>query len=159
AAAILCEINGYTTADGKCVGGFKALKDDGSTACGCWLDSGCFADGVNQPARPKSRRSQSWGAPEGGWAWPANRRLLDNRAAADPAGRPWSLRKKYVFWDEKKKKWTGPDVPDFIEDLDPAYRPAEDARGIATIAGDTPFIMQADARGWLFAPSGVLDGP
>jgi formate dehydrogenase major subunit len=27
------------------------------------------------------------------------------------------------------------------------------------INGDDPFIMMADGRGWLFAPSGLLDGP
>jgi formate dehydrogenase major subunit len=27
------------------------------------------------------------------------------------------------------------------------------------IAGDEPFIMMADGRGWLYSPSGLLDGP
>jgi len=159
AEAVLAEVSGYTVPAGEPVPGFAALKDDGSTACGCWIYSGCFKDGVNQAARRKPQGEQTWVAPEWGWAWPANRRLLYNRASADPEGRPWSERKKYVWWDEAQKKWTGYDVPDFIVDRPPSYRPGKDARGTATIGGIDPFIMQADGKGWLFAPSGLLDGP
>jgi formate dehydrogenase major subunit len=159
AEAVLAEINGYRVADRKPVDGFADLKDDGSTACGCWIYSGCFKDGVNQTARRKSWREQSWVAPEWGWAWPANRRILYNRAAADPDGQPWSERKKYVWWDETEKKWTGEDVPDFIVDRPPSYRPPQEAKGIAAIGGTDPFILQGDGRGWLYAPAGLLDGP
>jgi formate dehydrogenase major subunit len=88
-----------------------------------------------------------------------NRRLMYNRASADPDGKPWSERKRYVWWDEEKRRWTGYDVPDFIADRPPSYRPAPDAQGTATIGGTDPFIMQADGKGWIFAPSGLLDGP
>jgi formate dehydrogenase major subunit len=159
AEAVLAEINGYHMADRKPVDGFTDLEDDGSTACGCWIYSGCYKDGVNQTARRKSWREQSWVAPEWGWAWPANRRILYNRAAADPDGKPWSERKRYVWWDEAEKKWTGEDVPDFIVDRPPSYEPPKDAQGIATIGGADPFILQGDGRGWLYAPSGLLDGP
>jgi formate dehydrogenase major subunit len=159
AEAVLKEINGFTVADGKPVPGFRALKDDGSTASGCWIYSGCYADGVNQPARRKSHEEQTYVAPEWGWAWPANRRMLYNRASADPEGRPWSERKRYVWWDADKKQWTGADVPDFIADRPPDYRPAKGAQGIDTIGGNQPFIMQADGRAWLYAPSGIVDGP
>jgi formate dehydrogenase major subunit len=101
AEAVLKEVNGFTVADGKPVSGFLDLKDDGTTACGCWIYSGCFADGTNQTARRKPRGEQSWVAPEWGWAWPANRRILYNRASADPDGKPWSERKKYVWWNEE----------------------------------------------------------
>ena len=156
---MLAEINGYRVADRKPVDGFADLKDDGSTACGCWIYSGCYKDGVNQTARRKSWREQSWVAPEWGWAWPANRRILYNRAAADPEGKPWSERKRYVWWDEAEKKWTGEDVPDFIVDRPPSYRPPKEAKGIAAIGGTDPFILQGDGRGWLYAPAGLLDGP
>jgi formate dehydrogenase major subunit len=159
AEAVLREINGWQVASGKPVGGFTELADDGSTACGCWLYSGCYQGGVNQPARRKPRTEQSYVAPEWAWAWPANRRLLYNRASADPEGRPWSERKRYVWWDPEEARWVGKDVPDFIVDRPPSYRPDADAHGLATIRGDAPFLMQSDARGWLFAPSGIIDGP
>jgi formate dehydrogenase major subunit len=96
---------------------------------------------------------------EWAWAWPANRRILYNRASADPQGRPWSERKRYVWWDAETRRWTGEDVPDFIADRPPSYCPPEGATGLATIAGDAPFMLQADGRGWLFAPNGLVDGP
>jgi formate dehydrogenase major subunit len=98
-------------------------------------------------------------APEWGWAWPANRRELYNRASADPEGKPWSERKALVWWDAKEQQWTGHDVPDFIADRPPGYRPPEDARGVDAISGIDPFIMQADGKAWLFAPAGLVDGP
>jgi len=159
AEAVLAEISGWTVADRKPVSGFVDLKDDGSTACGCWIYSGSYADGVNQPARRKPGWEQSWVAPEWGWAWPANRRVLYNRASADPEGKPWSERKRYVWWDESEGRWTGHDVPDFIADRPPSYRPPEDAHGPDALSGTDPFIMQADGKGWLFAPNGLLDGP
>jgi formate dehydrogenase major subunit len=159
AEAVLFEINGYTVADRKPVGGFTELQDDGSTACGCWIYSGSYGGGVNQTARRKSGVEQTWVAPEWGWAWPDNRRLLYNRASADPEGKPWSERKKYVWWDEGLGQWAGFDNPDFIKDRPPAYRPGERARGKDLISGIDPFIMQGDGKGWLFAPNGLLDGP
>jgi formate dehydrogenase major subunit len=151
---VLKEINGYVVADGTPVSSFTALRDDGSTACGCWIYSGVFADGVNKGARRPPGDNREWG-----YAWPADRRMLYNRASADPEGRPWSERKAYVWWDQVAGRWTGNDVPDFIVDRPPSYRPAPDAVGLDTIAGDTPFIMQSDGMGWLFAPTGVTDGP
>jgi formate dehydrogenase major subunit len=159
AEAVLAEINGFTVADRKPVAGYTDLKDDGSTACGCWIYSGCYKDGVNQTARRKPADEQTWVAPEWGWAWPHNRRVLYNRASADPEGKPWSERKKLVWWDEDKKRWVGDDEPDFIVDRPPSYRPPKDAKGIATIGGAHPFIMQGDGLGWIYTPSGLLDGP
>jgi formate dehydrogenase major subunit len=153
------EINGCTLADGKPVAGYTALKDDGSTACGCWIYSGCYADGLNQTARRKPGGEQDWVAAEWGWAWPMNRRLLYNRASADPEGHPWSERKKYVWWHEAQRKWTGFDVPDFIADRPPSYQPPKDARGLESIGGTDAFIMNADGKSWLFAPQGLQDGP
>ena len=86
AEAVLAEINGYRIADGSPISSFLELDADGSTACGCWIYAGCRADGVNQTARRKPGAEQSWVAPEWGWAWPANRRILYNRASADPGG-------------------------------------------------------------------------
>jgi len=158
AEAVLREINGVGP-DGRTVAGYTALKADGSTACGCWIYSGCYADETNQTARRKPGAEQSRAAPEWGWAWPANRRVLYNRASADPAGKPWSERKALVWWDEGSGKWTGHDVPDFPIDKRPDYVPPEGARAEHAHRGDEPFIMQTDGKGWLFAPSGLLDGP
>src|SRR5205814_3805386 len=124
------------------------------TACGCWIYSGVLADGINKGARRPPGDNREWG-----FAWPADRRILYNRASADPEGRPWSERKAYVWWDPVAGRWTGDDVPDFIVDRPPSYRPADDAVGLDTIAGDKPFIMREDGVGWLFAPSGIADGP
>ncbi len=158
AEAVLREINGYTVADHKLVDGFTALKEDGSTACGCWIYSGCFKDGINQTARRKPHWNQTWVAPEWAWAWPHNRHMLYNRASADPQGRPWSDRKAYVWWDDARQMWAGYDEPDFVE-RPPSYRPPPDARGKDTISGVDPFVMQADGKGWLYVPAGLQDGP
>jgi formate dehydrogenase major subunit len=158
AEAVLAEINGWD-ADGKPLSSFNQLADDGSTVCGCWIYCGSYADGVNQPARRKPGREQHWVAPEWGWAWPANRRILYNRASADPDGKPWSERKALVWWDAEDGRWVGHDVPDFVADRPPSYRPAKDATGVAAISGIDPFIMQADGKAWLFAPAGLVDGP
>ena len=159
AEAVLREIHGFDVASGELVTDFRDLKDDGSTACGAWIYSGSYEGGINRTARRKTWREQSWVAPEWGWAWPNNRRILYNRASADPSGQPWSERKKYVWWDETEGRWMGEDVPDFVVDRRPDHEPAEDASGLETIGGGGPFIMQVDGRGWLFAPSGLLDGP
>ena len=158
ADAVLREINGRGP-DGSLLGGFAGLKDDGSTACGCWIYSGCYADGVNQTARRKPHTEQSWVAPEWGWSWPANRRILYNRASADPAGRPWSERKAYVWWDEQARQWTGHDVPDFEKGKPPDFIPEPGATGPAALAGADPFIMQRDGKGALFVSAGLADGP
>jgi len=158
AEAILQEINGRD-GEGEPLSTYEQLRDDGSTACGCWIYCGCFADGVNQTARKKPHTEMGRVADEWAWAWPLNRRLLYNRASADPRGRPWSERKRYVWWDEEAGRWTGLDVPDFTADKRPDYTPADDARGPDAIRGDQPFVMQADGLGWLYVPSGLRDGP
>jgi formate dehydrogenase major subunit len=162
ADAVLREINGrHRTGDkaGQPLNSYLDMADDGSTDGGCWIYTGVYADGINQAARRKPAREQSWVAPEWGWAWPANRRILYNRASADPDGKPWSERKAYVWWDDEKQKWTGHDIPDFEPTKPPSYRPGPDASGVEALSGDDPFIMQADGKGWLFAPAGLLDGP
>jgi len=158
AEAVLAEINGFD-GDGDPVSSYLQLRDDGSTSCGCWIYCGVYADGVNQAARRKPGKEQDWVAAEWGWAWPANRRILYNRASADPDGKPWSERKAYVWWDEGQRKWTGHDVPDFVPDKAPDYVPPDDATGAKALAGTDAFIMQADGKAWLYAPAGLLDGP
>ena len=157
--SILKEVSGYKVEGGEPVGGFLELAADGSTACGGWIYSGVYAEGVNQARRRKPHYEQDLVASEWGWVWPLNRRILYNRASADPEGKPWSERKKYVWWDEEEGRWTGRDVPDFMPTKAPSYRPGPEDKGIDAIPGDGPFIMQGDGKGWLFAPVGLTDGP
>jgi formate dehydrogenase major subunit len=156
--AVLREINGWDEND-NALGTYLQLKDDGSTTCGCWIYCGVYADEVNQSARRKPHTEQDWVASEWAWAWPLNRRIIYNRASADPEGKPWSERKKYVWWDEEEGQWTGYDVPDFAPTKRPDYEPPDDAQAEDAIRGDDPFVMQADGLGWLFVPAGLTDGP
>jgi formate dehydrogenase major subunit len=158
AEAVLRECNGVGP-DGRALSGFLDLKADGSTSCGCWIYSGCYAGEENQAARRKPHWEQSWVAPEWAWAWPSNRRILYNRASADPEGRPWSERKRYVWWDQEAGKWTGHDNPDFVATMPPDYDPPEGAEAEKALSGSKPFIMQADGNGWLYVPNGLADGP
>jgi len=155
--AVIREINGYTVEDGTLVKSFVDLKNDGSTACGCWIYSGIMPEEGKNLA--KNRKGDQEAALEWGFAWPANRRILYNRASADPEGRPWSERKKWIWWDDEKGVWTGLDEPDFPRAKRPDYQPPEGAKGIDAHPGDAPFIMMADGKGWLFAASGLRDGP
>lgn len=157
-AAVLREVNGIGP-DGRALSAYTELKDDGSTRCGCWIYCGVYADEINQAARRKPGGEQSRVAPEWAWAWPANRRILYNRASADPDGKPWSERKAYIWWDPDERKWTGHDVPDFIPDRPPDHVPEDGAKGPDAIGGRDPFIMQTDGKAWLYAPVGLADGP
>jgi formate dehydrogenase major subunit len=159
---VLREINGHDLRTGRLVDGFAQLRPDGSTACGCWIYAGCFAGGVNQTRRRDPGDLDApggWVSPNWGWAWPANRRILYNRASADPEGRPWSERKKFVWWDAEERRWVGYDVPDFPADKPPGHDPEPDAAGMDAIPGDGPFIMMPDGRAHLYSASGLLDAP
>ncbi len=163
AEAVLREISGVElTGDGdgdRAVSGYAELRDDGSTAAGCWIYSGVYAGERNLANRRKPGSEQDWVAAEWAWAWPMNRRILYNRASADPEGRPWSQRKACVWWDAAEGRWTGHDVPDFQAGKAPGYEPPEGAEAEDALRGDEPFVMQADGKGWLYAPAGLVDGP
>jgi formate dehydrogenase major subunit len=173
---LLKELNGFYTDDpNRHLAGFGELKDDGSTTCASWIYCGCFPEfGRNLTAQ---REPDPPGAPGAelrwGFAWPANRRVLYNRASADLAGNPWSERKRWVWWDPAgvnppnaqtgaptpTGKWTGYDVPDFSVTKAPNAKPKPGALGLDALSGTDPFIMKADGKGWLFVPSGLVDGP
>jgi len=154
---VLQEINGRSTVTGTLVDGFRSLAADGSTACGCWIYSGVYP----APDRNRARERNASGPYGHGWgfAWPADRRILYNRASAKPDGTPWSERKKLVWWDGVAGRWTGLDTPDFTSDKAPDYAPPPGATGDAALRGDAPFIMHDDGLGWIWVPSGLEDGP
>jgi formate dehydrogenase major subunit len=161
---VLMELNGHRlnetdprTGDPHLLSGYSELKDDGTTACGCWVYSGVFPEPGRNRANERQVTDDPF-QPKWGFAWPNNVRILYNRASADPDGRPWSERKKLVWWDAEKQRWAGSDKPDFELDKPPDYQPPSGATGMAAIAGNQPFIMKADGLGWLYSP-GVKDGP
>lgn len=163
AEAVLREINGFTLADGKQVASFQDLKADGSTASGAWIYAGVYPEAERNLAKARVADAKDGPGTHLGWgfSWPANRRTLNNRASADPDGAPWSERKALIRWDDAKGEWTGPDVPDFPKTKRPDYCPDWDKKpkGMDAHAGTDPFIMLADGRAGLFAPSGLKDGP
>ena len=163
AAAVLKEINGYTTADRKQVGAYQDLKDDGSTAAGCWIYTGVYPEDDKNLARSHLPDAPDGPGSHQGWAfaWPSNRRTMYNRCSADPQGKPWAEKKKMIWWEEAQGKWTGLDTPDFLPTRRPDYKPdwSKQPRGMDAHSGTDPFIMEADGRCAIFAPSGLKDGP
>jgi formate dehydrogenase major subunit len=159
---ILREINGYVTGrPQQHLAGFGDLKDDGSTTCASWIYCGVFpAPDQNRAASRKPDPPGTRGAQLGwAWSWPANRRIMYNRASADLQGRPWSEQKQWVWWDEAQKKWVGYDVPDFATTKPPTAKAQPNGVGLDALAGTDPFIMMQDGRGWLYVPNGLVDGP
>ena len=159
---MLKEINGYYSADpARHIASANDLRDDGSTACASWIYCGVFPapddnrSAARQPDPPGVAGAQlGWG-----WAWPANRRIMYNRASADPQGRPWSERKQWVWWDEGKKRWVGLDTPDFPLDKPPTDKAKPGATGMDALPGTAAFIMKSDGVAWLYVPEGLVDGP
>ena len=130
---------------GQLLDGFAQLSDDGTTASGCWIFSGCYTEQGNQMARRDATDPREQGVtPHWAWAWPANRRILYNRASADLAGRPWNTAKPVIQWDGSR--WVGIDVPDYA----PTTKPSD---------GVGPFIMNAEGLGRLFARDQMAEGP
>jgi formate dehydrogenase major subunit len=133
---------------GQQLPGFALLKDDGTTSCGNWIYSGSWTEAGPQLARRGSEDPSGLGLyPNFAWSWPANRRVLYNRASCDPSGKPWDPTRKQVWWNESAQLWFGNDVPDFKVDSNP-----KDHMG--------PFIMNPEGVGRIFAPlAAFADGP
>jgi formate dehydrogenase major subunit len=158
-AEVAREINGQALADitdqagnvikaGQQVPGFAALKDDGTTLSGNWLYSGSWTEAGNLTARRGTDDPSGLGVfSNWAWSWPANRRVMYNRASCDPSGKPWDADRRQVWWNEAGAKWVGVDVPDFKVDSKPT-----DHMG--------PFIMNPEGIGRLFGPlSAFAEGP
>ena len=130
---------------GQLLAGFAQLRDDGTTACGNWIYSGSWTEAGNMMARRDATDPREQGlAPNWAFSWPANRRILYNRASADPSGKPWNPAKPLVQWNGSV--WTGIDVPDYA----PTSKPEADVG---------PFIMLAEGMGRLFARDQMREGP
>ena len=130
---------------GEQLDGFAQLRDDGSTASGCWLFCGSWTQAGNLMARRDNSdpygngQTLNWA-----WSWPANRRIMYNRASCDPEGKPWNPKRRQVWWNGTA--WTGSDVPDFKPDSNPA-----DGMG--------PFIMNPEGVARFFAVDKMAEGP
>jgi formate dehydrogenase major subunit len=130
---------------GEQLPGFALLRDDGSTSCGCWIFSGAWTQAGNQMARRDNSDPYGIGMAQGwAWSWPANRRILYNRASSDPSGKPWDPTRKLVFWDGTK--WAGADVPDMRPDAAPDQNVG-------------PFIMNPEGVARFFSRGGLNEGP
>jgi len=159
-AEVAKEINGKALADitdektgvslkaGQQLPGFAMLHDDGSTMCGNWLYCGSWTEAGPMMQRRSTDDPSGMGVYQNwGWSWPANRRVLYNRASCDLAGKPYDPSRRQVWWNDTAQKWVGNDVPDFKVDSKP-----EDHMG--------PFIMTPEGIGRIFVPlGGLADGP
>jgi formate dehydrogenase major subunit len=136
------EINGYDLVTGKLMPKFAELKDDGTTSAGNWIYTGFYPEeGKNLSQRRDNKDTGMNNYLNWSYSWPANRRILYNRASCDINGKPYNEKNAILWWDESIKKWTGFDVPDFNAILSPKE-----------VGGDKPFIMHAAGKGGLFAP-------
>ncbi|HZI60529.1 MAG TPA: formate dehydrogenase-N subunit alpha [Pyrinomonadaceae bacterium] len=139
---------GLTIKAGQQLPGFSWLRDDGTTACGNWLYSGSWTEAGPQAQRRNTEDPSGLGIyPNWGWSWPANRRVMYNRASCDADGKPWDVERRQIWWSEAQQKWVGNDVPDFKADSNP-----KDHMG--------PFIMNPEGVGRIFGPlAAFADGP
>jgi formate dehydrogenase major subunit len=130
---------------GEQLAGFAELRDDGSTSSGCWIYCGSWGPTGNLMARRDNSDPTGIGQTlNWAWSWPANRRVLYNRASCDPSGKPFNPQRKLVAWEGKQ--WGGADTPDFKLDEDPAN-------------GMGPFIMLAEGAARFFARTNMVEGP
>jgi len=159
-AEVLKEINGKTLVDAEDpvskqqlkanqqLPGFAWLKDDGTTACGNWIYCGAYTEAGNLTMRRDPSDPSGLGVHQNwAWSWPANRRVLYNRASCNLEGKPWDSSRRQVWWSEAAQKWVGNDVPDFKADSKPSEHMG-------------PFIMNPEGVGRIFGPLGAFaDGP
>jgi formate dehydrogenase major subunit len=153
---VLKEMNGKALADlhddkdptkiiktaGQQIDGFGQLKDDGTTLCGNWLHSGVYPEAGNFAQRRNNSDPMGLGMFHNwGFSWPANRRVMYNRASADAEGKPWDATRVGIKWNGER--WVG-DVPDIKPDSPPGQFGA--------------FVMLPEGVGRLYSPA-LNDGP
>lgn len=129
---------------GQQLSSFAQLRDDGSTSSFCWVYCGSWTEQGNQMANRDNSDPYGLGCTPGwAWSWPANRRILYNRASADPSGKPWDPKRTLLHWNGKK--WAGMDVAD--------YGQAAPGSNVG------PFIMNPEGVARLFSIDKMNDGP
>jgi formate dehydrogenase major subunit len=130
---------------GEQLAGFAELRNDGSTSSGCWIFCGAWGPTGNLMARRDNSdptgigQNLNWA-----FAWPANRRVLYNRASCDLNGKPFNRERALISWNGTG--WDGADIPDFKVDEDPTH-------------GMGPFIMNPEGVARFFARGGLVEGP
>ena len=158
AEEVLQEINGWNVRRQTLVPAFAELKNDGSTACGCWIYSGVFPETrreSGQPARAERRA----------WAWLGIR--LARRPSHPLQPRLRAARRRAMERSERsscggtRKNASGPAWTSRLHEDQAAGLQADRQQGQADEAldGDKPFILHPDGLGWLCVPSGLKDGP
>ncbi|VDC31505.1 Formate dehydrogenase, nitrate-inducible, major subunit precursor [Pseudogemmobacter humi] len=158
AAELARELNGraletlYDAADptkvvlekGKQLSGFGQMRDDGTTSGACWIYTGCFTEDGNNMARRDNADPSGMGVYQNwSFSWPANRRVLYNRASCDLDGKPWDPSRVLIEWNGEK--WAGADIPDIAVTANP--------REVG------PFIMNPEGTSRLFSRKLMRDGP
>lgn len=132
---------------GEQLAGFGQLRNDGSTACGCWIFSGSWTAAGNMMARRDNTDPSGLGnTPNWAFAWPANRRIIYNRASCDTTGKPWDPKRTVISWNTATHKWQGMDVPDMRPDAAPEQKVG-------------PFIMNPEGVARLFGVDKMAEGP
>ena len=132
---------------GEQLAGFAQLRDDGSTASGCWIFSGAWTQAGNLMARRDNSDPSGLGNTlNWAFAWPANRRILYNRASCDTSGKPWDPTRTVISWNTRQDKWVGMDIPDMRPDAAPDENVG-------------PFIMNPEGVARLFAIDKMAEGP
>lgn len=139
---VLQEINGYHQKTKKIVAtlGEYLAAPVGDVSSGCWIYAGVYGNG-NLSKRREGKDPSGLGIfPGWTYAWPANIRILYNRASCDAKGRPIDEKRKLIWWDTVKGQWTGPDVPDVMDR----------SKGPDTVQGKPAFRMNPELMGRLF---------
>ena len=144
---VAMEINGYNLADGSLLQGFGEIAgaELGETSAGSWIYTGFWQDENNPNCKRRTKEAEGIGSNlEYSFAWPANRRIVYNRASCDAEGNPWNPDRPVVWWEGGE--WKRNDVPDFNASV-----PPEDTKNNA-------FIMTPEGQSRFFA-SGMAEGP
>ena len=82
--------------------------------------------------------------PKWSFSWPANRRILYNRASCDMQGKPWQSDKTPVSWNGTK--WDTIDVPDFV-----ASKSNADGTTTPVAPNNKAFMMRWEQNACLFS--------